>query len=338
MTESGTRGTGLVVPRGDRSCVVMGVVNVTNDSFSDGGRYLDPNLAVAHGIALYELGADIIDVGGESTRPGAVRIDPETEAARVAPVIRGLAAAGVPTSVDTMRAGVAEAAIEAGASMVNDVSGGRADSNMVKVVAAAKVPWILMHWRAEADYRHSGAAEHYDDVVRDVWAELHAQVELAVAGGVDYDRLVLDPGLGFAKNADHNWELLGALFSGLTEMSDALPVLIGASRKRFLGSLLADAAGPRPPAGREVATATISALAAERGAWGVRVHDVQASLDAISVVDATARATRRLREKYRVEREQTSAAGGSAVRLWEDGVEVSGRTGSAQRPTRGERS
>ncbi|MEC3913763.1 dihydropteroate synthase [Nocardia sp. CDC160] len=300
MAESGTRGAGLVVPRGGRSCVVMGVVNVTSDSFSDGGRYLDPALAVAHGLELYELGADIIDVGGESTRPGAVRIDPETEAARVVPVIRRLAAAGVPTSVDTMRASVAEAAIEAGVSMVNDVSGGRADADMVKVVAATKIPWILMHWRADADYRHTGPAEQYDDVVSKVWEELNAQVEFALAGGVDFGQLVLDPGLGFAKNADHNWELLGGMFYRMTELMDAgLPVLIGASRKRFLGALLADDQGPRPPDGREVATATISALAAEHGAWGVRVHDVRSSLDAIAVVDAATNAARRLRDRYR---------------------------------------
>ncbi|NKY84350.1 dihydropteroate synthase [Nocardia veterana] len=280
----------LITPRDGRSCVVMGVVNVTSDSFSDGGRYLDPALAVAHGIRLYEAGADIIDVGGESTRPGAVRIDPETEAARVVPVIRGLVEAGVPTSVDTMRAGVAAAAIEAGVSVVNDVSGGRADADMVKVVAAAQIPWILMHWRANADHRHLGPAEQYDDVVREVLAELSAQVDLAMAAGVHPDRLVLDPGLGFAKNAEHNWALLGAL-PELT--AQGLPILVGASRKRFLGSLLGDAAGPRPPDGREVATATISALAAEHGAWGVRVHDVRSSLDAIAVADAWRRAADR---------------------------------------------
>ncbi|MEV0462033.1 dihydropteroate synthase [Nocardia tengchongensis] len=307
MTESGTRGVNLVVPRAGRSCVVMGVVNVTADSFSDGGRYLDPGLAVAHGLELYELGADIVDVGGESTRPGAIRIDPETEAARVVPVIRQLAAAGVPTSVDTMRADVAEAAIAAGVSMVNDVSGGRADPNMVKVVAESGIPWILMHWRAEADYRHAGPAEQYDDVVSKVWEELNAQVEFALAAGVGFDQLVLDPGLGFAKNADHNWELLGGLFYRMTEMMDAgIPILIGASRKRFLGALLADGETPRPPDGREAATATISALAAEHGAWGVRVHDVRSSLDAISVVDATTRAARRLRERYRREAGQRS--------------------------------
>ncbi|WP_253784835.1 dihydropteroate synthase [Nocardia amikacinitolerans] len=267
----------------------MGVVNVTSDSFSDGGRYLDPELAIAHGVELYRAGADIIDVGGESTRPGADRVDPETEAARVAPVIRGLVAAGVPTSVDTMRASVAEAALGAGVSVINDVSGGRADPDMVKVVAAAEVPWILMHWRAGADYRHTGPADHYDNVVAEVRAELNAQVELAVAAGVDPSRLILDPGLGFAKNADHNWALLGALPDFV---ADGLPVLIGASRKRFLGALLADADGPRPPDGREVATATVSALAAMHGAWGVRVHDVRASLDAIAVTDAWQRAAR----------------------------------------------
>lgn len=278
-------------PRGGRSCLVMGVVNVTSDSFSDGGRYLDPERAVAHGVALYEAGADIVDVGGESTRPGAVRIDPETEAARVVPVIRGLVAAGVPVSVDTMRASVAAAALEAGVTAVNDVSGGRADQDMVRVVAASGAPWILMHWRAGADYRHTGPADHYDDVVAEVLAELTAQVELALAAGVSERQLVLDPGLGFAKNGEHNWALLAALPE---LVGHGLPVLIGASRKRFLGTLLADQAGPRPPDGRETATATVSALAALHGAWGVRVHDVRASLDAIAVVDAWQRATRPL--------------------------------------------
>ncbi len=288
-TEARASGFESVGARDGRSCVVMGVVNVTSDSFSDGGRYLDPELAIAHGVRLHAAGADIIDVGGESTRPGAVRIDAATEAARVTPVIRGLVAAGVPTSVDTMRAAVAAAAIEAGVSVVNDVSGGRADADMVRVVAAARVPWILMHWRAGADYRHTGPADHYDDVVAEVLAELTAQVDLAVAAGVDPSRLILDPGLGFAKNAEHNWALLGALPE---LVAHGLPVLIGASRKRFLGSLLADEAGPRPPDGRETATATISALAALHGAWGVRVHDVRASLDAIAVTDAWQNAAR----------------------------------------------
>ncbi|KQU56519.1 dihydropteroate synthase [Rhodococcus sp. Leaf278] len=265
--------------------VVMGVLNVTADSFSDGGRYLDVDAAVEHGLAMHRRGVDVVDVGGESTRPGADRIDSVLEAERVVPVIAALAAEGVVTSVDTMRASVAEAAIEAGVSIVNDVSGGRADSAMAGVVAAGGVPWILMHWRsAGSEYRHSGPADRYDDVVADVRNELMEQIDRAVAAGVDESALVLDPGLGFAKNAQHNWELL----RGLPELVTAgFPVLVGASRKRFLGSLLADDDGsPRPPDGREIATAVVSALAVAGGAWGVRVHDVQASLDAVAVVKA----------------------------------------------------
>ncbi|OZD70777.1 dihydropteroate synthase [Rhodococcus sp. 05-340-1] len=263
----------------------MGVLNVTADSFSDGGRYLDVEAAVEHGLAMHRRGVDIVDVGGESTRPGADRIDPTLEAQRVVPVIAALAAAGVATSVDTMRASVAEAAIDAGVSIVNDVSGGRADPNMAGVVADGGLPWILMHWRAAgSEYRHSGPADRYDDVVADVRSELLEQVDHAVAAGVDPAMLVLDPGLGFAKNADHNWQLL----RGLPDLVSAgFPVLVGASRKRFLGSLLADADGsPRPPDGREVATAVVSALAVAGGAWGVRVHDARASLDAVAVVRA----------------------------------------------------
>ncbi|RZL75777.1 MAG: dihydropteroate synthase [Rhodococcus sp. (in: high G+C Gram-positive bacteria)] len=267
--------------------VVMGVLNVTTDSFSDGGRFLDRDAALQRGLDLKRLGVDIVDVGGESTRPGAARVDPDVEAGRVAPVIADLVAEGICVSVDTMRASVAEAAIEAGASIINDVAGGRADAAMASVVADAGVPWILMHWRSASDYVHRGTADHYDDVVREVRDELMTQVDLAVKAGVDTASLVLDPGLGFAKNADHNWALLKALpeFNEL-----GFPVLIGASRKRFLGSLLADADGePRPPAGRETATAVVSALAATHGAWGVRVHDAQASLDAIAVAEAWAK-------------------------------------------------
>ncbi|MFC9836736.1 dihydropteroate synthase [Rhodococcus sp. NPDC127530] len=267
--------------------VVMGVLNVTTDSFSDGGRFLDRDAALARGLELKRLGVDIVDVGGESTRPGAARVDPDVEAGRVAPVIADLVGEGICVSVDTMRASVAEAAIEAGASIINDVAGGRADAAMASVVADAGVPWILMHWRSADDYVHRGTADHYEDVVREVRDELMTQVDLAVKAGVDPGSLVLDPGLGFAKNADHNWSLLKALpeFNEL-----GFPVLIGASRKRFLGSLLADADGePRPPAGREIATAVVSALAATHGAWGVRVHDAQGSLDAIAVAEAWAR-------------------------------------------------
>ncbi|SNS71092.1 dihydropteroate synthase [Rhodococcoides kyotonense] len=263
--------------------VVMGVLNVTADSFSDGGRYLDLDAAVEHGLELRDSGVAIVDVGGESTRPGAARVEPDVEAGRVAPVIAALARHGVTTSVDTMRASVAAAAIEAGVSIVNDVSGGRADPDMARVVADAGVPWVLMHWRSAGDYVHAGAADRYDDVVADVRRELLEQVDLALAAGVDASNIVLDPGLGFAKNASHNWQLLHAL---PTFVELGMPVLIGASRKRFLGSLLADDGTPRPPAGREVATAVVSALAVAGGAWGVRVHDARASLDAVAVVAA----------------------------------------------------
>ena len=271
--------------------IVMGVLNVTADSFSDGGRFLDREVAVEHGLDLHRLGVDIVDVGGESTRPGAARVDPDIEAARVAPVIAALAAEGVTVSVDTMRASVAQAAIEAGVSIVNDVSGGRADPDMARVVADAGVPWVLMHWRPAGGFVHAGGSTHYDDVVRDVRDELMVQVDAAVAAGVDPKALVLDPGLGFVKQPDHNWQLLHRL-PELVELG--FPVLIGASRKRFLGSLLADADGAvRSPAGREVATAVISALAATHGAWGVRVHDAQASLDAIAVAGAWSRGSQR---------------------------------------------
>lgn len=261
----------------------MGVVNVTDDSFSDGGRYLDPGLAVEHGMRLAADGAEIIDVGGESTRPGAVRIDAEVEIARIAPVVKGLAAQGLTVSIDTMHADVARAALDNGASIVNDVSGGRADPAMAPLIARAGVPWVLMHWRAvQADDPH--AAPHYDDVVAQVLAELHDSVEAAMAAGVDRDKLIIDPGLGFAKTGRHNWALLQALPEFV---ETGIPVLVGASRKRFLGALLGAADGtPRPPDGRETATAVISGLAALHGAWGVRVHEVRASVDAIKVVEA----------------------------------------------------
>lgn len=275
--------SGLPRAHANRRVVVMGVLNVTSDSFSDGGRYLDHDAAIAHGVLLSKAGADIIDVGGESTRPGSTRVEPEIEAARVAPIIADLVAEGITVSVDTMRAAVASAAIEAGASVVNDVSGGRADADMAAVVASAKVPWILMHWLSAAEYVHTGSVAHYDDVVGEVRSELLTQVDAAVAAGVDPADLVLDPGLGFAKNAEHNWALLAALPAFIQL---GFPILIGASRKRFLGSLLADEAGIRPPDGREVATAVISALAATHGAWGVRVHDVRGSCDALAVAEA----------------------------------------------------
>nr|WP_156770589.1 dihydropteroate synthase [Mycobacterium gordonae] len=262
---------------------VMGVLNVTDDSFSDGGRYLDPDGAVEHGLALAAEGADIIDVGGESTRPGATRVDPEVETARIVPVVKDLAAQGITVSIDTMHARVAQAALANGAQIVNDVSGGRADPAMAPLLAEAGVPWVLMHWRpVSADHPHR--VPDYRDVVADVRADLLASVDDAVAAGVDPANLVIDPGLGFAKTGQHNW----ALLHGLPKLvATGLPVLLGASRKRFLGTLLAGPDGtPRPADGRETATAVISALAVLHGVWGVRVHDVRASVDARKVVEA----------------------------------------------------
>ncbi|MBO0883854.1 MAG: dihydropteroate synthase [Mycobacterium sp.] len=262
---------------------VMGVVNVTHDSFSDGGIYLDADRAVEHGLALAADGAAIVDVGGESTRPGAVRADPRAEIARVIPVVKALASEGITVSIDTMHARVARAALESGAQIVNDVSGGRADPGMVGLLVEAGVPWVLMHWRAvSADRPHD--VPRYQDVVAEVRAELLASVDAAVSAGVDPAKLIIDPGLGFAKSGQHNWELLHAL----PELVAAgVPVLVGASRKRFLGALLAAPDGvARPPDGRETATAVVSALAALHGAWGVRVHDVRASVDALKVLQA----------------------------------------------------
>jgi dihydropteroate synthase len=266
---------------------VMGVLNVTDDSFSDGGRYLDADDAVAHGLALAAEGAGIVDVGGESTHPGARRIDSRLEASRVVPVVKELAAQGITVSIDTMHADVARAALQSGAQIVNDVSGGRADPAMAPLLAEAGVLWVLMHWRpASPDRPH--VAPHYQDVVAEVRTELLASVDDAVAAGVDPDKLVIDPGLGFAKTGQHNWALLHALPQLI---ATGVPVLLGASRKRFLGTLLAGPDGsPRPPDGRETATAVISALAALYGAWGVRVHDVRASVDALKVVAAWTRA------------------------------------------------
>jgi dihydropteroate synthase len=267
--------------------VVMGVLNVTPDSFSDGGCYADLDAAVGHAIQLVADGADLVDVGGESTRPGAVRIDAATECARVLPVIRELAAVGVPVSIDTTRAEVAAAAIEAGAGVVNDVSGGLADPGMAKVVVAAGCPWVLMHWRGHS--RDMQRLATYRDVVAEVRDELRQRVEAAVAAGVDAGRLVIDPGLGFAKTAEHNWRL-SAHLGDIVALG--LPVLVGASRKSYLGALLAGPDGtPRPMAEREAATIATSVLAVQAGAWGVRVHEVRGTVDALAVLGATRAAT-----------------------------------------------
>ena len=259
--------------------LVMGFLNVTPDSFSDGGLHFTAADAIAHGLALHTQGADIVDIGGESTRPGAQRITAEQEMARVLPVIKALVAGGVPVSIDTMRAETALAAVGAGACIVNDVSGGLADEAMHRTVADLGVTYIAMHWRGHS--ADMDALATYDDVVAEVRDELLARVAAAQAAGVARDRIVIDPGLGFAKRRDHNWQLLGAL----GELVDTgYPVLVGASRKRFIGSLLKDADGaPRPFAERDAASDAVSALAAAAGAWGVRVHDVQRSRDAVLV-------------------------------------------------------
>ena len=261
----------------------MGVVNVTPDSFSDGGRYADLEAAVLHAVALRADGADLIDIGGESTRPGAERVDWQTECARVLPVIEALADQGVRMSIDTTRARVAAAAIAAGAEIVNDVSGGLADPDMAAVVADARVTWVLMHWRGHS--RDMQALATYDDVVAEVRDELRGRADAAIAAGVDPAKIILDPGLGFAKRAEHNWRLSAHLPD---LMALGFPVLVGASRKSYLGLLLADAEGrPRPTAEREAATVATSVLAAQAGVWGVRVHDVRATVDALKVLAAT---------------------------------------------------
>nr|WP_183514080.1 dihydropteroate synthase [Modestobacter versicolor] len=260
----------------------MGVLNVTPDSFSDGGRHGTVAAAVAHGLAMVAAGADYVDVGGESTRPGADRVAAEQELRRVLPVVAELARCGVAVSIDTTRSAVAAAAVAAGAVLVNDVSGGLADPAMGPVVAEAGVPWVLMHRRGES--RDMYAQARYDDVVADVRRELCRRVDAAMAAGVAAERLVVDPGLGFAKHPEHDL----ALLAGLDRITDlGFPVLVGASRKRFLGAVLAAADGrPRPPDQRDSATVATSVLAAAAGAWGVRVHDVAGSADAVRVLAA----------------------------------------------------
>ena len=261
---------------------IFGVINTTPDSFSDGGRFADASMAIAEGITLHRQGAHVIDVGGESTRPGAIRISADEECGRVIPVIDGLVAAGVTVSIDTMRASTARLAVEHGASFVNDVSGGLADDAMFPAVAELNVPIIVMHWRAQSHEMEKWA--QYDDVVMDVVNELTERVREALRAGIARENIIVDPGLGFAKEAEHNWTILRGL-PRLVAMS--FPIMIGASRKRFLGALLADENGtPRDPLGRDEVTAVISVLAAERGARYLRVHDVARTRDALRVRQA----------------------------------------------------
>ncbi|WP_226346475.1 dihydropteroate synthase [Agilicoccus flavus] len=266
--------------------LVMGIVNVTPDSFSDGGRWFDEDAAVAHGLELARQGADLVDVGGESTRPGAARPDVAEETRRVVPVVDRLVQAGLRVSVDTMRTCVARACVERGAVLVNDVSGGLADPDMAGFVADAGVDYVAMHWRGHSADMQSRAV--YDDVVADVRRELGERVEELVAAGVARERIVLDPGLGFGKTAEHNWSLL----AGLDRLSElGLPLLLGTSRKTFLGRLLAGPDGaPAPPDARDAATAATSVVCAQAGVWCVRVHDVPSTVAALRVVRAVSHA------------------------------------------------
>jgi dihydropteroate synthase len=275
-------------------CLVMGVVNVTPDSFSDGGKWFSADAAIAHGLALHRQGADIVDVGGESTRPGAPRITEAEELRRVGPVITALAEAGVLVSVDTMRAAVAELALLAGAKMVNDVSGGLADPRMAGLVAQARVPFVVMHWRGQSADMQRRAV--YADVVGEVRDELGGRITALTSAGVDPAQLIVDPGLGFAKLPEHNWALLARLaeIGCLAGAQAPFPILVGASRKRFIGRLLSgDDAAPRPFAACDDATVALTALAAAAGAWCVRVHAVPGNVDAVQV------AARWLREPAR---------------------------------------
>ena len=272
-------------------CLVMGVVNVTPDSFSDGGRWFGAAAAIEHGLELVAQGADIIDVGGESTRPGAQRVPADEELRRIQPVITELVRAGVVVSVDTMRAPVAQWAVEAGVSLVNDVSGGLADPYMPRLVAKAGVPYVVVHWRGHSHNMQQRAV--YQDVVREVHDELSARVEAATAEGIDPGKIVLDLGLGFSKQPDwqgpeaHNWELLTQMREVARIGGRDFPVLVGSSRKRHLGKLLAGPDGvPRPFAETDDATVAVTALAAAAGAWCVRVHQVPANADAVRVAAA----------------------------------------------------
>lgn len=276
---AGTPGT-LPAPARPGRPVVMGVVNVTPDSFSDGGEWFDPDDAVAHGRALAAQGADLLDVGGESTRPGAQRPAVAEELRRVLPVVAALAEVA-PVSVDTMRAEVAAAALDAGASVVNDVSGGLADPDMVPLVAERGVGYVAMHWRGHSTDMQSRAV--YDDVVADVCRELGERMTTLTAAGIPPHLLVLDPGLGFAKTAEHNWQLLRRL-ADVVALGPR--VLVGASRKAFLGRVGRPADDARPPLARDVATAVTTVHAARAGVWGIRAHDVTATVDALDVLEA----------------------------------------------------
>ncbi|WP_104198982.1 dihydropteroate synthase [Cryobacterium sp. Y29] len=256
--------------------LIMGVLNVTPDSFSDGGQWASTDAAIEHGLLLHAQGADLIDVGGESTRPGATRVAPEHEQRRILPVVTELVSQGLRLSIDTLNAATALAAAKAGASIINDVSGGLADPGMAAVAADTGLTYVAMHWRAHA--QQMDARSDYGDVVTDVIAELSARVDALTAAGVARENIVLDPGLGFSKTTEHNWQLINRL-DAFAELG--FPVMVGASRKRFLAGVLPVDA---PVLDRDLPTAVISVLAAQAGAWAVRVHDVAATRTALNVL------------------------------------------------------
>lgn len=257
---------------------LWGVLNVTPDSFSDGGLFHNPDTALEHALAMVEQGASVIDVGGESTRPGAGRVSPEEEIVRVLPIVTALASAGVSVSVDTMRASTASAAVHAGATIINDVSGGLADPEMFALVAEVDAEYVLMHWRGHSDEMDSRA--HYDSVISEVSGELQARIDAATQAGIELSRIIVDPGLGFAKKAEHNW----ALLSHLDELAPSgMRMVVGASRKRFLGELVS---GDHQPAERDAVSATLGVLLAEAGVFALRVHNVRAHHEALDVWQA----------------------------------------------------
>ena len=247
----------------------MGILNVTPDSFADGGRHNDFEAAVARGLEMIAEGVDIIDIGGESTRPGAERVSEEEEIARTIPVITELAKHSATISIDTMRASTAEAAVKAGASIINDVSGGLADVEMLQTAARLNVPFIAMHWRGQSKDMNSKAI--YGDVVNDVIAELNERIDAALDAGIHKDKLIIDPGIGFAKDADHNWAIIDAIDRFV---SMGYPVLVGASRKRFLGG--------DSPDEREQATIDLTKRLGTTGVWAVRVHSVKPHKEVLS--------------------------------------------------------
>lgn len=265
--------------------LIMGIVNVTPDSFSDGGAWFDADAAVAHALELVEQGAAMIDVGGETTRPGTERTPEDEELRRVVPVVARLAEAGVVVSVDTMRAAVAEASLAAGAALINDVSGGLADPAMAPLIARTGALYVLMHWRGHSTSMQSEELTHYEDVVAEVCSEMLAQAQVFLDAGCSREQLILDPGLGFSKHAEHNWQVMAHLAD---VAALGYPVLLGSSRKTFLGRIDLDAAGnPAAPPTRDAATAATSLLGAEAGVWAVRVHDVPSTLAALRVHAAT---------------------------------------------------